>query len=183
MSFLLQPWQLPPVILASWVSRQQTFVKAHWDVLAAFDFTTIQVWTKGSLVTFYLPFVMELKTRRVHFAGCTTSLNESWIKLIAGSPADDVDGFLHGSRYLLMDRGMKFGKSFRDFVASAGVEPVRLPPRSPNLTPHIERFMRSIKDECLSRLFLCGDRSLRNADRQFVDHYYLHERIHQGSSS
>ena len=49
-----------------------TFLKAHWDVLAAIDFTTIEVWTKGGLVTYYLLFVMELKTRRVHFAGCTT---------------------------------------------------------------------------------------------------------------
>ena len=53
-----------------------TFLKAHWDVLAAIDFTTIEVWTKGGLVTFYLLFVMELKTRRVHFAGYTTSPNE-----------------------------------------------------------------------------------------------------------
>ncbi len=61
--------------------RQQTgswstFLKAHWDVLAAIDFTTIEVWTKSGLVTFYLLFVMELRTRRVHFAGCTTSPNE-----------------------------------------------------------------------------------------------------------
>ena len=51
----------------------KTFIKSHWDVLAAIDFTTIEVWTKGGLVTFYLLFVMELKTRRVHFAGCTPS--------------------------------------------------------------------------------------------------------------
>ena len=50
-----------------------TFLKAHWDVLAAIDFTTIEVWTKGGLVNYYLLFVMELKTRRVHFAGCTPS--------------------------------------------------------------------------------------------------------------
>ncbi len=50
----------------------KTFLKAHWDVLASIDFTTVEVWTKGGLVTFYLLFVMELKTRRVHFAGCTT---------------------------------------------------------------------------------------------------------------
>ena len=54
-----------------------TFLKAHWDVLAAIDFTTIEVWTKGGLVTFYLLFVMELKTRRVHFAGCTPNPNDS----------------------------------------------------------------------------------------------------------
>ena len=51
----------------------KTFIKSHWDVLAAIDFTTIEVWTKGGLVTFYLLFVMEVATRRVHFAGCTAS--------------------------------------------------------------------------------------------------------------
>ena len=49
----------------------KTFIQSHWDVLGAIDFTTIEVWTKGGLVTFYLLFVMELATRRVHFAGCT----------------------------------------------------------------------------------------------------------------
>lgn len=51
----------------------KTFLKAHWDVLAAVDFTTVEVWTKGGLVTFYLLFVMKLKTRKVHLAGITTS--------------------------------------------------------------------------------------------------------------
>jgi hypothetical protein len=59
-----------------------TFLKAHWDVLAAIDFTTIEVWTKSGLVTYYLLFVIELKTRRVCFAGCTPSPNERWMKLI-----------------------------------------------------------------------------------------------------
>ncbi len=61
--------------------RQTTwkaFLKAHWDVLGAIDFTTIEVWTKGGLVTFYLLFVMEVATRRVHFAGCSTSPDELW---------------------------------------------------------------------------------------------------------
>ena len=67
-----------------------TFLKAHWDVLAAIDFTTIEVWTKGGLVTFYVLFVMELKTRRVHFSGCTTRPNETWMKQIAHTPDGPV---------------------------------------------------------------------------------------------
>ncbi len=61
----------------------KTFIKSHWDVLAAVDFTTIEVWTKSGLVTFYLLFVMDLKTRRVHFAGCTPNPNETWMKQVA----------------------------------------------------------------------------------------------------
>ncbi len=81
-----------------------TFLKSHWDVLATIDFTTIEVWTKGGLVTYYLLFVMELKTRRVHFAGCTPNPNEVWMKQIARNLTDPEDGFLNGKCYLIMDR-------------------------------------------------------------------------------
>ena len=68
----------------------RTFLKAHWAVLAAIDFTTIEVWTKGGLVTYYLLFVMELKTRRVHFAGCTPNPDEAWMKQVARNLTDTV---------------------------------------------------------------------------------------------
>ena len=63
----------------------KTFIRSHWDVLGAIDFTTIEVWTKGGLVTFYLLFVMEIATRRVHFAGCTPNPDEAWMKQIPGT--------------------------------------------------------------------------------------------------
>ena len=157
-----------------------TFLKAHWDVLGAIDFTTVEVWTRGGLVTFYLLFVMELKTRRVHFAGCSPSPNEAWMKQVARNLTDPFDGFLKGKQYLLMDRDGKFCESFRNLVEDAGVKPLRLPPRSPDLNCYIERFMRSVKQECLNRLIFFGETSLRNAVRQFVDHHYPHERNHQG---
>jgi hypothetical protein len=61
----------------------KTFLKAHWQVLAAVDFTTIEVWSSRGLVTCYLLFVMELATRRVHFAGVTPSPDDTWMKQIA----------------------------------------------------------------------------------------------------
>ncbi len=130
----------------------KTFLKAHWDVLGAIDFTTIEVWTKGGLVTFYLLFVLEVETRRVHFAGCTPNPDEDWMKQIARNITDHFDGFLLGTRYLLMDRDSKFCYSFRNTLEKSGVKPGRLPPRSPNLTPHKEKFMRSIKEERLNKL-------------------------------
>ena len=86
----------------------KTFLKAHWEVLAAIDFTSVEVWTKGGLVTYYLLFVMELATRRVHFAGCTPNPHESWMKQIARNLTDAVDGFVNGKRYILIDRDGKF---------------------------------------------------------------------------
>ena len=160
-------------------STWKTFIKSHWDVLAAIDFTTIEVWTKGGLVTFYLLFVMEVATRRVHFAGCTPNPNELWMKQIARNLTDSFDGFLLGKRYLILDRDTKFSDAFRGILEDEGVESVRLPPRSPNLTPHLERFMRSIKEECLLKMIFFGETSLRRATTIYLAHYHG-ERNHQG---
>jgi hypothetical protein len=70
----------------------KTFLKAHWDVLAAVDFTTIEVWGKKGLVTLYLLFMMELATRRVHFAGATASPEEAWMKQYQPGPTTDSCG-------------------------------------------------------------------------------------------
>lgn len=156
-----------------------TFLKAHWDVLAAIDFTTIEVWTKGGLVTYYLLFVIELKTRRVCFAGCTPNPHERWIKQIARNLTETEDGFLNGKRYVLMDRDGKFCQSFRNILKDEGAEPLLLPPRSPNLNAHIERFMKSLKSEALSRMIFFGEKSLRRAVTAFLEHYHA-ERNHQG---
>jgi hypothetical protein len=156
-----------------------TFLKAHWDVLAAIDLKTVEVWTTGGLVTFYLLFVMELKTRRVHFAGCTPQPGTDWMMQMAKNLTDCEDGFLNGKQYLLMDRDEKFSAAFRSILQQSGVESVRLPPRSPNLNSYLQRFMRSIGEECLDRMIFFGESSLRNAVAEFLAHYHG-ERNHQG---
>jgi transposase InsO family protein len=157
----------------------KTLLKAHWDVLSAIDFTTFEVWTPRGLVTFYLLFVMELKTRRVHFAGCTTSPQEAWMQQTARELTNFEDGFLSDQRYLIMDRDTKFCQSFRRTLRHCHVEPLVLPPRSPNLNAHLERFFGSLKSECLNRMIFFGERSLRHAVHEFLTHYHR-ERNHQG---
>jgi hypothetical protein len=98
----------------------KTFLRAHWDVLGAVDFTTIEIWTRGGLVTFYLLFVIELATRRVHFAGATPSPDEAWMQQIGRNLTDPFDGFLVSARYLLMDRGTKFCQTFRSLLEREG---------------------------------------------------------------
>jgi transposase InsO family protein len=78
-----------------------------------------------------------------------------------------------------MDRDSKYSLAFRTLLSNSGVEIVRLPPRSPNLNAHAERFVRSIKSECLGRMIFFGERSLRRATREYAAHYHK-ERIHQG---
>jgi len=156
-----------------------TFLKAHWDVLSAIDFTTVEVWTKGGLVTFYLLFAMELKTRRVHLAACTASLGDDFVKQIARNLTDAIDGFLTDKRYVLMDRDSNFSSAFRAILEVVDVEPVRLPPKSPNLNSHLERFHLSLKSECLDKMIFFGEPSLRRATNSFIRHYH-NERNHQG---
>ena len=100
------------------------------------------------------------------------------MKQIARNLTDVEDGFLNGKRYLIMDRDTKFTDRFRGILEGEGVEAVKLPPRSPNLSPHIERFVRSIKEESLSRMIFFGENMLRNAVQQFLAYYHA-ERNHQ----
>ncbi|HIE95916.1 MAG TPA: hypothetical protein EYG03_17860 [Planctomycetes bacterium] len=140
---------------------------------------TVEVWTKGGLVTFYLLFVMELKTRRVHFAACTATLGDDFMKQIARNLTDPFDGFLKDKKYVLMDPDSNFSSAFRGVLEGADVCPVRLPPRSPNLNSHLERFHLSIKSECLSRMIFFGEKSLRRAVTNYLEHHHV-ERNHQG---
>jgi len=160
-------------------SSWKSFLHTHWDVLASVDFTTIAVWTKKGLVTYYLLFFMELATRRVHFAGLTVHPDEDWLLQVARNVTDAEEGFLRGKRYLLMDRDGKFSEAFRGTLEAVGVKPVRLPPRSPNLNAYIERFMRSLKEECLERMIFFGEKALQAATVAYIDHYLM-ERNHQG---
>ena len=92
---------------------------------------------------------------------------------------DAVEGILNGKRFLIHDRDPLFAAEFQDILTSVGIKCVKLPPQSPNLNAHAERFVRSIKESCLDRLILFGEHSLRRATREFVTHYHR-ERNHQG---
>ena len=98
---------------------------------------------------------------------------------VARNLTDEFDGFLRNHRYLLMDRDTKFTEAFRNALEREGVEPVRCPPRAPTCNAYAERFVRSIKEECLDRMILLGERSLRHALHEYEIHY-LQERNHQG---
>ena len=156
-----------------------TFLKAHWDVMAATDFFTVEVWTPRGLVTYYVLFIIHLSTRSVHIAGVTTAPNGAYMKQVARNLTDVGDGFLSNSRYLIMDRDTKYTNDFRGYLDREGVKPVRCPVRAPNCNAYAERFVRSIKEECLSHLILFGEASLRRALREYVAHYHT-ERNHQG---
>jgi transposase InsO family protein len=157
-----------------------TFLKAHWNQLAAIDFTTIEVWTTNGLVTYYLLFAMRLATRQVCFLGCTPNPGGPWMAQMARNLTDAFDGFLRAPvRYVLVDRDTKFTAQFQAILTAAQVEPVLLPPKSPNCNAQLERFFRSLKEEALSRIIFFGEPALREAVIDFLIHYHG-ERAHQG---
>jgi transposase InsO family protein len=92
---------------------------------------------------------------------------------------DEEGGALAGKRYLIIDRDTKYSKRFREIVEEGGAEVIRLPPFSPNLNAFAERFVRSIKEECLRRMIFVGQASLRRAIAEYMAHFH-EERNHQG---
>jgi len=157
----------------------KTFIQSHWDTISAADFFTVEVWGLRGLVTFYVLLVIEHSSRRVYFAGATPNPNTEWMMQIARNLTDPFDGFVNGKRFIIIDRDRKYCDAFRAMLKNAGTEPLRLPPRSPNLNAWVERFVRSIKEECLSKMVFFGERSLRRAITEYLAHYHA-ERNHQG---
>jgi putative transposase len=155
------------------------FLTRHWELIVAADFFTVEVWTRKGLQRFIVLFFLDLSTRQVEIAGIASTANGLWMGQIGRRVTDAVDGILNGKRYLIHDRDPLFTTEFLNLLAGVGVESVKLPPQSPNLNAHAERFVRTIKESCLSRLILFGEGSLRKAVSEFVAHYHT-ERHHQG---
>ena len=155
------------------------FLGAHWGEICATDFFTVEVLTLAGLVRYQVLFVMELKTRRVEIVGVVHEAYELWMVQMARNLTDVLCGFLVGKRVLIHDRDPLFSKRFCDTLAAADVETKRLPARSPNLNAYAERFVRSIKEECLSHVIPLSERHLRSVISEYRVHYHA-ERPHQG---
>lgn len=158
------------------------FIQSHSEVLAAVDFFTAEVWTARGLMTYYVLTCMRVATRNVCIVGITTSPDLRWMKQMARNVSLEGIGFLQGCRYLLHDRDAKFCEAFTGILEAVGIKTVKLPPRSPNLNAHLERWHRSIKEECLSKVILFGEASLRHVLSNYVSHFHG-ERNHQGKGN
>src|SRR5450759_1917213 len=154
----------------------------HRALLAGTDFFTAEVLTLRGLVTYYVLFFIHLESRRVDIAGITIHPDEPWMKQIARNVTMEGCGALRNCHYLLHDRDTKYTQSFRAIIVSGQVEPLVLPARSPNLNAYAERWVRSVKEECLSKVILFGECSLRRALSEYVEHFHA-ERNHQGKGN
>jgi putative transposase len=157
----------------------RTFLAAHWGAIAAADFFTTEVWTVRGLVTYYTPFVIELESRRVHLVGSTRHPDDAFVLQVARVLTAADDGVLSRHRILICDRDTKWSAAFRRTLADVGIRVVQTPFQAPNCNAHAERFVRSIKEECLNRVVILGEAHLHRTLTAFVAHYHQ-ERNHQG---
>jgi transposase InsO family protein len=154
----------------------QTFLRAHWGAIVGADFFTTEVWTCRGLVTLYMVFVIDLASRRVRILGTTPHPEETFMRQIVRT-LTMADG--ESCRVLICDRDAKWSATVRDRLREAGIRVVQTPYQAPNANAHAERVVRSIKEECLDRMILLGERHFRHAVSEFAAHYHR-ERNHQG---
>jgi transposase InsO family protein len=168
---------LPPVPQrpTSW----QTFLKAHWGVIAGADFFTTEVWTWQGLITYYTVFVIDLASRRVQILGSTPHPEALFMQQIVRTLTMAGASTVSVPQVLICDRDRKWSRDMRRRLRDAGVRVVLIPERAPNANAYAERFVRSIKEECLDRLIPIGERHFRRAVAEYVEHYHR-ERNHQG---
>ena len=173
---------VPPAPERKHTTTWATFIRAHLAVLAGTDFFTVEVFTLRGLATYYVLFFIHLGSRKVDIAGITVHPNEQWMQQMARNVTMEGCGALRYCRYLLHDRDTKYTTSFRAIIESGQVKTLPLPAQSPNLNAYAERWVRSVKEECLSKIILFGERSLRRVLGEYVAHYHA-ERNHQGKSN
>jgi putative transposase len=176
---ILRRQALPPAPERKRTTTWPAFIRTHLSLLVGTDFFTAEVLTLRGLLTYYVLFFIHLENRRVDIAGMTIQPDEPWMQQIARNVTMEGCGALRDCRYLLHDRDTKYTHSFGAIIASGQVEPLALPARSPNLNAYAERWVRSVKEECLCKVVLFGKRSLRRALGEYVEHYHS-ERNHQG---
>jgi putative transposase len=174
---ILKAAGLPPVPQrpTSW----PTFLRAHWGAIAGADFFTTDVWTWRGLVTYYTVFVIDLASRRVQILGSTPHPEALFMQQIVRTLMIAEDGVADTLNILICDRDRKWSGDVQRRLRDAGIRVVLIPERAPNANAYAERFVRSIKEECLDRLIAIRERHFRRAVAEYVEHSH-EERNHQG---
>src|SRR5437016_11349864 len=179
---ILRRHDIPPAPKRKQTTSWKDFIRAHMAVLVATDFFTVEVLTLKGLITYYVLFFIHLESRRICLAGVTRHPDQEWMEQMARNVTMEDSGFLIHRRYLLHDHDSKYSSSFRQVIEAGSVKTLALPPRSPNLNAYAERWVRSVREECLAKLILLGEGSLRRALRHYEAHYH-EERNHQGKNN
>ena len=153
----------------------RTFLRHYQHQLLACDFFTVET---IRFKTLYVLFFIELGTRRVHLAGCTASPDAAWVTQQARQLTWQFENRTSPIRYLIHDNDTKFNRSFDSVFQSEGVEIIRTPFQAPNANAFAERWVRTVRTECLDQLLIWDERHLQRVLAEYL-HYYNHRRPHQ----
>jgi putative transposase len=148
---------------------------SHKEQFLACDFFTVETLT---LQTLYVLFFIEHGTRQVYFAGCTAHPNQNWVTQQARHMTWELEERDLPMKYLIRDHDTKFTESFDTVFEATGIEIVNIPYQAPNANAVAERWVRSVREECLDRLIILNERHLRRVLQEYVT-YYNERRPHQ----
>jgi putative transposase len=142
------------------------FLRQQAASIIACDFFTVETLT---LRRYYILFFVELESRRVHLAGCTTNPTSAWVTQQARNLS--LTGLLERTRFLIRDRDSKFSGAFDEVFRSEGITVIQTPVRAPRANAYAERFVRTVRNECLDWLLIIGRRHLEQTLRAYITHY------------
>jgi putative transposase len=168
--------RVPPASQRRRAPSWRDVIRRHWDVLVACDCFTVET---VFLQTRYALFFLELGTRRVHFAGCTAHPTAAWVTQQARNLTWTLQAAGAPPRVLIHDRDAKFPPAFDTVFAAEGVEVARTPYRAPTANAYAERWVCSVRAECLDHLLIVNEARLRRVLDSYVAHYNR-ARPHQG---
>jgi putative transposase len=155
------------------------FLRSHWETLYACDFFAVESLGVLGTVRYMVYFVIELRSRAVQVAGIRVASDGAWMLQVARNLLDTENGFLRNATHLIHDRDPPYTKAWTALLKSEGVNSIPIPASSPNCNPYAERFVKTVRSECLDHFVIFGERHLRHLLREFCAHYHR-ERFHQG---
>lgn len=157
-------------------SSWRSFLGHYKAQIPACDFFTVEtIWLK----TIYVLFFIELGTRRVHLAGWTTNPNATWVTQQARQLVWYLKDDPRQLAYLIHDNDKKFSSSFDTVFYAEGIKIIHTPFRAPRANAFAERWVRSIREECLDHILILNENHLGRVLKEYVE-YYNHARPHQG---
>jgi putative transposase len=172
---ILKCHQMSPASVRS-STTWRTFLNHYKDQIIACDFFTIET---IRLQTIYVLFFIELGSRRVHFAGCTAKPNTIWVTQQARQLIWNLDDSRQSFHYLIHDNDTKFSGLFDNVFCSEGIKIIHTPFQAPKANSFAERWVRSVREECLDHIHIINHSHLRHVLQEYVN-YYNHDRPHQG---
>ena len=155
------------------------FIASHKEVIAATDFCCVELLTKRGLARCMILFFIDISSRRVEIGGIKAYPNGVWMKQIARNISDHEEGFLKNKKYLVHDRDTLYTKEFDGIIESSGTKIIKMPPYAPDMNAYSERFVQTLKFECLNKMVFTSQKQLEYTVSEFIT-YYHRERPHCG---